>query len=224
MSGFKKANILFFLVLVILLLSAIYYGFSAWFLIIPAVIYFILLFFGSKNICSQFYIKTKCKSEDKSKIHLTFDDGPHPEITPEILKILKKYNIKASIHIGPSFEHIEVLKKEITDDYKLISYLPSLIEEFSKYDLAITGGGITPFEANASGLPCLIIANEKFEIPNGKFLDESKSSKFIGYHENIVEAIFTDLNDLDIKSMSKNGMKILNTQAVEKIYKEIKKL
>jgi len=102
--------------------------------------------------------------------------------------------------------------------------MPSLIEEFSKYDLAITGGGITPFEANASGLPCLIIANEIFEIPNGKLLDEYKSSKFIGYHENIDESIFFDINNLNIKLMSKNGMKILNTQGVEKIYEEIKKL
>ena len=145
-------------------------------------------------------------------------------VTIKVLKLLKRYNIKATIHIGPSFKHQEEVHKELTDDYKIITYVPSLIEEFSKYGLAITGGGVTPFEANASGLPCIIIANEIFEIPNGEFLDESKSSKFIGYHENIDEIVFTDLNGLDIKSMSKNGMKTLNTQAVEKIYKEIKKL
>ena len=33
---------------------------------------------------------------DKKTIYLTFDDGPHPLITPKILEILKKYNAKAT--------------------------------------------------------------------------------------------------------------------------------
>ncbi len=32
----------------------------------------------------------------KKKLYLTFDDGPIPELTPLILKILKKYNVKAT--------------------------------------------------------------------------------------------------------------------------------
>jgi peptidoglycan-N-acetylglucosamine deacetylase len=34
--------------------------------------------------------------QDKSSIYLTFDDGPHPEITPWVLDVLKKYNLKAT--------------------------------------------------------------------------------------------------------------------------------
>jgi len=145
-------------------------------------------------------------------------------VTIKVLKLLKKYNVKSSIHIGPSFRHKKELEKELTDDYKFLKFIPSLIEEFSKYDLAITGGGITPFEANASGLPSLIIANEIFEIENGKFLDSIGSSKFIGFHDNINEHVFEKLNSLDIKTMSKNGMDSLNTKAVDKIYREIKKI
>ena len=33
------------------------------------------------------------------KIALTFDDGPHPILTPKILDILKKYNIKATFFV-----------------------------------------------------------------------------------------------------------------------------
>ncbi|WP_434037051.1 polysaccharide deacetylase family protein [Formosa sp. 4Alg 33] len=33
---------------------------------------------------------------DKKTIYLTFDDGPHPEITPWVLKTLKAYNAKAT--------------------------------------------------------------------------------------------------------------------------------
>jgi peptidoglycan/xylan/chitin deacetylase (PgdA/CDA1 family) len=33
---------------------------------------------------------------DKKLIYLTFDDGPHPEVTPFVLAELKKYNAKAT--------------------------------------------------------------------------------------------------------------------------------
>lgn len=37
------------------------------------------------------------KNENQyKKIALTFDDGPHPRITPKILEILDKYNVKAT--------------------------------------------------------------------------------------------------------------------------------
>jgi len=142
-------------------------------------------------------------------------------VTIKVLNILIKNNIKATIHVGPSFEHVNELKKILTDNYKVVKFLPSLIEEFNKYDLAITGGGITPFEANASGLPCLIVANEYFEIPNGYFLDELGSSVFLGFHEDINEDVFNDLYSLSINNMSLNGMSNLNTNAVEKIYSNI---
>jgi len=142
-------------------------------------------------------------------------------VTIKILKLLKKHHIKATIHIGPSFLHKHELKQELTSNYKVKVYTPSLIKEFANYDLAITGGGITPFEANASGLPCLIIANELFEIENGYFLESVNSSRFLGYYQNIDETIFSNLNCLDINLMSQNGMQILNTNAVQKIYENI---
>jgi spore coat polysaccharide biosynthesis predicted glycosyltransferase SpsG len=142
-------------------------------------------------------------------------------VTIKILKLLKKHHIQATIHIGPSFLHNNALKQELTSDYKVKAYTPSLIKEFSNYDLAFTGGGSTPFEANASGLPCLIIANELFEIENGYFLESVNSSRFLGYYQDIDEAIFSKLNSLDINLMSQNGMQILNTNAVEKIYENI---
>jgi spore coat polysaccharide biosynthesis predicted glycosyltransferase SpsG len=142
-------------------------------------------------------------------------------VTVNVLKLLKKYQIKATLHIGPSFNHQEELNKELTDDYKVVHFIPSLIEEFTKYDLAITGGGVTPFEANASGLPCMIIANEVFEVPNGEFLSSIGSSVFLGFHQSIDETIFKGLNKLDIKQMSQNGLSHLNIDAVEKIFEEI---
>ena len=33
---------------------------------------------------------------DKKTLYLTFDDGPHPLITPKVLEILRKYDAKAT--------------------------------------------------------------------------------------------------------------------------------
>ena len=54
---------------------------------------------------------------DKKCIYLTFDDGPHPLITPLVLEILKHYNAKATFFcIGNNVkkypETFELLKKE----------------------------------------------------------------------------------------------------------------
>lgn len=159
-----------------------------------------------------------------NKILVTLGGSDTHGITIKVLKLLKKYKISATIHLGPSFLHNEELENILTKDYKVITYIPSLISEFAKYDLAITGGGITPFEANASGLPCLIIANELFEIDNGLFLESINSSRFLGHYENMNKDVFSNLNILDINLMSNNGMQKLNIQAVKKIYKSIKTL
>lgn len=166
----------------------------------------------------NFYKKQRYNLEN---ILVTLGGSDTYAVTIKVLKLLKKYSIKATIHVGPSFKHKEELQKELTDNFKVVEFLPSLIEEFSKYDLAITGGGITPFEANASGLPCMIIANETFEVPNGEFLSSLGSSLYLGFHENIDESKFKDIEKLNLENMSQNGLLKLNTKAVEKIYKEI---
>ncbi len=37
-----------------------------------------------------------CASNDEMKIALTFDDGPHPRVTHQILDVLSKYGVKAT--------------------------------------------------------------------------------------------------------------------------------
>jgi peptidoglycan/xylan/chitin deacetylase (PgdA/CDA1 family) len=37
-----------------------------------------------------------CGDSNSKKIALTFDDGPHPQYTPQVLKVLEHYNITAS--------------------------------------------------------------------------------------------------------------------------------
>lgn len=37
-----------------------------------------------------------CGNSNSKTIALTFDDGPHPQYTPQVLSVLKRYNITAS--------------------------------------------------------------------------------------------------------------------------------
>ena len=53
----------------------------------------------------------------EKKIYLTFDDGPHPTITPQVLEILKKFNAKATFFcVGSNVKKykdtFELIKKE----------------------------------------------------------------------------------------------------------------
>lgn len=41
-----------------------------------------------------------CGSRDKKMIALTFDDGPHPKETNQVLDVLKKYDVKATFFIA----------------------------------------------------------------------------------------------------------------------------
>lgn len=52
--------------------------------------------------------------EKKNKIALTFDDGPHPRYTPQILDILDRYNVKATFFvIGKNLENYPSVLKRV---------------------------------------------------------------------------------------------------------------
>ena len=38
-------------------------------------------------------------SSDEKNVYLTFDDGPSPNVTPQILKILGDYNVPATFFV-----------------------------------------------------------------------------------------------------------------------------
>ena len=53
----------------------------------------------------------------EKKIYLTFDDGPHPRITPQVLEILKKFNAKATFfcvgnNVKKYKDTFEMIKRE----------------------------------------------------------------------------------------------------------------
>lgn len=63
----------------------------------------------------------KCGSTDEKVVALTFDDGPDETFTPQILDILKKYNIKATFFVvGEKVEYNKkLIKREIDEGHEI---------------------------------------------------------------------------------------------------------
>lgn len=90
--------------------------------IIIGVLLLLFLVYASVDIRSGVYVKTISRlPADEKILALTFDDGPHPEITPLILAILKKYNIQATFFcIGKNIEKNKSLAYRIINEGHLI--------------------------------------------------------------------------------------------------------
>lgn len=67
-----------------------------WIIIVLILLVVAALVYASADIRSGFYVKTVSRLATGEKLlALTFDDGPHPEVTPKVLAILKKYGIRS---------------------------------------------------------------------------------------------------------------------------------
>lgn len=143
-------------------------------------------------------------------------------VTVKVVQLLKEMNMSATIVVGPAFMHMDELENILTDEFQLKRGVPSMIDEFYRHDLAITGGGITPFEANASGLPCVVIANELFEIPVGKELQKLGGSVFAGHHDSLPSPLFA--TDLPLEPMSWAGMRNIGLQGTQRVIGALQEL
>lgn len=98
----------------------------SFFTVVPLIVYFLFFFFWLLiTICGSFFIRWNYhyKSLHSNKnitnnfVAITFDDGPHPQYTPQVLNLLKKHNAKATFFcIGQNVEQHPNLFKAIIDD------------------------------------------------------------------------------------------------------------
>ena len=156
-----------------------------------------------------------------NKILVTLGGSDTYGVTVNVARMLHSYGKTATLVLGPSFGHCDFIQEMLDDGFQIKGAVPSLIQEFREYDLAITGGGVTPFEANASGLPCIILANELHEMEAGEYLDQLGCSIFAGYYKEISAEVFN--RSLPIEAMSRKGMETIRTGAIETIWGEIRK-
>lgn len=141
---------------------------------------------------------------DLSSLLVTLGGSDTYGATVKVVAELARNGRAATVVVGPSFRHTRELDAVLTPAFTVKSGVPSLVEEMSRHDLAITGGGITAFEANAAGLPCIIVANELFEIPVGRALAGMGGALFAGHHENLDLSIFA--RNLPIQTMSRAAL------------------
>lgn len=66
---------------------------------VAALLFFAFLVWSCAKIDSGVWLKAVCRNLDKDRVTLTFDDGPDPVITPQILDILAENDVKACFFV-----------------------------------------------------------------------------------------------------------------------------
>lgn len=135
--------------------------------------------------------------------------------TVKVVRLLRAWTTPVTVVLGPAFDHHRELAAALPQGFVVKQGVPSMVEEMAAHDLAITGGGLTPFEANAGGLPCIVVANEHFEVPVGKELQRLGGCRFAGHHAAIEESVFR--TNLPIADMSRRAMESIGLDGVQRV-------
>jgi peptidoglycan/xylan/chitin deacetylase (PgdA/CDA1 family) len=115
-------------------------------------VYSLIIFYGCYFIRANFFIKVLCSaSPDKKEVAISFDDGPAKNYTPQILQVLKQYNIKAAFFcIGNRISDNKDLLQQVHNEGHIIgnhSFTHSLWFDFFSHatmseELAMTDDAI----------------------------------------------------------------------------------
>ena len=143
-------------------------------------------------------------------------------VTAKVVSLLRGKPWQVTVLLGPSFAHHRELADVVPDHFQIRTCVASMAEEMARHDLAVTGGGITPFEANAAGLPCLVVANELFEIPIAQALERMGGCRYLGHHKFINDSLFQTTPD--IVRMSTRAMATVSLVGVQRVAAAIRKL
>lgn len=95
--NFRLSLLLCLLCSLLLCVAGAYLGWSFYWLLVPLHVFIGLCVYGSIRIEADFYFRSvQTVSDGTGKaLCLSFDDGPHPEVTPRILDILKARHVPA---------------------------------------------------------------------------------------------------------------------------------
>lgn len=118
MINLRNTNIVFLLIAAgLLYMRAPWYGY-----VVALVPYTLLLFWGSYNVGSDFYIRVTCHGpSDARRIAITFDDGPADQYTPEVLDVLAQHGVAAAFFcIGKNISGREALLRRMQAEGHLV--------------------------------------------------------------------------------------------------------
>lgn len=122
-------------------------------------------------------------------------------ITPQLLSQLRACTLPVTVVLGPSYLEPEKTISQFGDtQFQFKTSVPCLLSEMSEHDVAITSGGVTPFEAAAIGLPTLVLATEPHERVIGEYLEATGSSIYLGFRHSF--SLISKLDQLKTAKMS----------------------
>lgn len=136
-----------------------------------------------------------------------------------VARQLRHLALPATIVTGPAFAHkqqLQTLLDEAPDMFVHKTFVPSLYEEFAAHDALVCAGGMTLFEAGATGLPAFVIATEPHEEANAQYAMQQGFAFWIGKRQG--EHVDCQLDSILAKSpldhMSARGLESLDAQGV----------
>jgi spore coat polysaccharide biosynthesis predicted glycosyltransferase SpsG len=143
-------------------------------------------------------------------------------LTVRVAEALRARKRAATVIVGPGFALDKALDGVLGGGLTVKRSLRSLPEEFSRHDLAITAGGITPFEANAAGLPCMVIGAEPWEEHAGALLAKLGGCRYLGPR---AKADFSALDEpLPIARMSEAALAAIPADGADRVATELLRL
>jgi peptidoglycan/xylan/chitin deacetylase (PgdA/CDA1 family) len=115
MLTFRNTNIVFGTLTGCLLMLQIWFDIPLYVYIGVFFVYGIILFYGSYNVGSNFFMKVLCSADTTKKvIAISFDDGPTQHYTPEVLQVLREQRVPAAFFcIGRRIVENEDLFREV---------------------------------------------------------------------------------------------------------------
>lgn len=136
MTNFRYILLFFVLSIIVMLIFEVPFGWYG----IPIFVFFCISLSGTFTMSWNFYLNsfTAKKNSLEKKIAITFDDGPNPEYTEKILKLLSDYNAKGTFFcIGKLVEKHPDILKSISNGGHVIgnhSYSHSISIDFKNSD------------------------------------------------------------------------------------------
>jgi spore coat polysaccharide biosynthesis predicted glycosyltransferase SpsG len=143
-------------------------------------------------------------------------------VTVRVVELLKDSSASVTVLLGPAFRHDEELSHVIPVRFGIKRGVPSVPAELASHDVAVTGGGITAFEACCSGLPTIVVANERHEIPLGLHLASLGCARFAGHYSSVTAQAFTE--PLPIVDMSEAGLERVPANGLAAVCDELQAL
>jgi len=119
MLKFKVVNSIFFFLAIILFVFNNAIHIPKYIIVLLLLVWLCITVLGSFKIGWNYHLNAYNSNPAilGKKIAITFDDGPNKTITPKILAVLKKYNVKATFFcIGKNIEMYPTIFKQIVEE------------------------------------------------------------------------------------------------------------